>query len=94
MTDRTFDAKVAKLMELQEQIKELESKMDGLKEDIQTEMESRDVDSIATKKYKATWMPIVSNRFDSTAFKKAHGDLYTLFTKVSETKRFTFKAIA
>lgn len=94
MTDRTFDTKVAKLMELNEQMKAIEKQMDALKEDITNEMTARDVDVISTKKYSASWPVIVSNRFDSTAFKKSFADLYKQFTKASESRRFTFKAVA
>jgi len=94
MTDRTFDSKVAKMMELNEQMKAIEKQMDALKEDITNEMTLRDVDVISTKKYSASWSVIVSNRFDSTAFKKSFADLYKQFTKVSEARRFTFKSVA
>lgn len=94
MTDRTFDNKVAKLMELQKQMDELTKQMEDIKTDIKVEMESRETDRISTKKYSAVWQTITSNRFDSTAFKKAHDDLYKLFTKATESKRFTFKAVA
>lgn len=94
MTDRTFDKKVAQLVELQKQIDALEKQMEGIKTDIKVEMESREVDAISTKKFRADWKTIVSNRFDSSAFKKAYEDLYKLFSKPSESRRFTFKAVA
>ena len=94
MTDRTFDNKVAKLMALQEELDTITKQMDLLKEDIKAEMTARDTDRISTKKYSATWQSIISNRFDSVAFKKVHDDLYKMFSKSSETKRFTFKAVA
>lgn len=94
MTDRTFDSKMAKLMELSAQMEQIEKQMNALKDDIKAEMTARSVDEIGTKKYSAKWAVIVSNRFDSSAFKKAHEVLYRQFTKVSESKRFTFKAVA
>lgn len=94
MTDRTFDKKVAELVELQEQMDAISKRMEDIKTDIKVEMESRDTDRISTKKYSAVWQSIVSNRFDSSAFKKAYEDLYKLFSKPSESRRFTFKAVA
>lgn len=94
MTDRTFDKKVAQLVELQKQIDSLTQQMEDIKTDIKVEMESWDTDRISTKKYSAVWQSIVSNRFDSSAFKKAYEDLYKLFSKPSESRRFTFKAVA
>lgn len=93
MTDRTFDKKVAELVELQEQMDAISKRMEDIKTDIKVEMESRDTDRISTKKYSAVWQSIVSNRFDSSAFKKAYEDLYKLFSKPSESRRFTFKAV-
>lgn len=94
MTDRTFDKKVAELVELQEQMDAISKRMEDIKTDIKVEMESRYTDRISTKKYSAVWQSIVSNRFDSSAFKKAYEDLYKLFSKPSESRRFTFKALA
>jgi len=94
MTDRTFDKKVAELMELQQQMDAITKRMDDIKTDIMVEMEAREVEVISTKKYSASWPTIVSNRFDSSAFKKAFGDLYKQFTKHSEYRRFSFKSVA
>lgn len=93
MTDRTFDSKVRKLFALQAQVDELEKEMDDLKSEIKTEMLARDVDNIVTQRYSASWPLIISNKFDTTAFKQAHGRLYKQFTKASESRRFTYKAV-
>lgn len=94
MTDRTFDKKVAELVALQAQMDAISKRMEDIKTDIMVEMESREVDVITTKKFRADWKTIVSNRFDSSAFKKAFADLYTQFCKHNEYKRFTFKSVA
>ena len=49
------------------------------------------VDTLLGDEHKATWKEVISNRFDSKAFKAAgHEDLYKEFTKPSTSKRFTF----
>lgn len=35
------------------------------------------------------WTSILSNRFDTTGFKKEHGELYKAFTKQTASRRFT-----
>lgn len=35
------------------------------------------------------WTAILSNRFDTTGFKKMYGDLYKAFTKQTASRRFT-----
>jgi predicted phage-related endonuclease len=53
-------------------------------------MEENDIDTLLGDEHKATWKEIVSNRFDSTAFKKDHADMYKTYQKESKSMRFTF----
>ena len=39
--------------------------------------------------YIVRWTSVLSNRFDSTAFKKEHDELYKRFTKQVASKRFS-----
>ena len=52
------------------------------------------LDEHATDEYlcdegKITYREVLSNRFQSTAFKKIHGDLYKAFVKPTVNMRFT-----
>jgi predicted phage-related endonuclease len=40
-------------------------------------------------KYIVRWTPVLSQRFDTTGFKKAYGDLYKDFTKQTASRRFS-----
>ena len=40
--------------------------------------------------HKATYKEVISNRFDSGAFKKDHADMYEAYKKPSSSMRFTF----
>ena len=40
---------------------------------------------------RCTFSEVISNRFDSTNFKKTHADLYNAFLKKSTSMRFTIK---
>lgn len=40
--------------------------------------------------HKATYKQVISNKFDSTAFKKDHADMYEAYKKESSSMRFTF----
>lgn len=53
-------------------------------------MEAEGIDTILGDEHKATYKEVVSNRFDSTAFKKDHADMYTAYQKASKSMRFTF----
>ena len=93
MLNITFDAKMKELMRLQREADKLDEQIKSIKEEIKTEMSIRGVESITTNRYSASWKLIVSNRFDSSAFKKAYGELYTKYTKPSESRRFTFESL-
>lgn len=77
------------------QYRMMEAEAKALKEAIEAElkemMETEGVDTLIGDEHKATYKEVVSNRFDSTAFKKAgHEDLYKEFSKPSKSMRFTF----
>ena len=64
---------------VKEQEEEIKQNMvaDGMTEYIGTE-------------HKATYKEVISNRFDSTAFKKDHADMYEAYKKESSSMRSTF----
>ena len=53
------------------------------------EMLERDTEELEAGKYIVRWTSVLSNRFDSTAFKKQHSELYKSFTKQVASKRFS-----
>ena len=52
-------------------------------------MLEEDTEELEVGAYIIRWTSVLSNRFDSTAFKKEHADLYKTFTKQVASKRFT-----
>lgn len=77
------------LKELQAMEAELKAEIDELKQEAIDYMTEAGVDEVVTDDAKATYRSVLSNRFDSTAFKRVHEDLYRAFTKVTECRRFT-----
>ena len=55
-------------------------------------MMERDTEELTAGKYIVRWTSVLSNRFDTTSFKKVYGDLYKAFTKQSASRRFTISA--
>lgn len=92
MTNRQYDNRLRKLSELEAQKKELEEQIKALQEEIKSDM--GDTEEIDTGKWIVRWTKSISNRFDTTAFKKSHKKLYDEFCKASESRRFSYKAIA
>ena len=52
-------------------------------------MLEREVEELTAGAYIIRWTSVLSNRFDTTGFKKAYGELYKTFTKQSASRRFS-----
>ena len=91
MTDRTIDAKAKRILELDERIKELQEQSDKLKEALQAEM--GESEQLMTKKYVINWIHICQQKFDTKRFKTKHPDLYNIFAKDSNSRRFSVKEV-
>ena len=89
MTDRVLNNKVKKLKALQEKAAELEKSMKELETAIKDEMTAREAEELKSGDYTIKYKTIVSNKFDSKAFKTAYESLYNQYLKVTSTKRFT-----
>ena len=89
MSRNEIEAKVEYLQELEAFIDELKAECDGIKDTIKAEMLDRDVTELQAGKYIIRWTDVLSNKFDSTSFKKVYGDLYKAFTKQVASKRFS-----
>ena len=89
MSTKDLQAKVKELKELKIMASELADEIGSIEDEIKAEMLARDTDEIITGEYKIRYKLVESTRFDTTAFKKAHADIYNLFTKQTSTRRFT-----
>lgn len=77
------------MKELQAMEAELKAEIEKLKAEAVTYMVDNDLDEIVTDDFKACYTTVLSNKFQTSAFKKVHMDLYKAFTKQTEYKRFT-----
>lgn len=89
MSTIELTSKVKELKELKMMAEELAAEITAIEDSIKAEMTARETDELITGEYKIRWKKVVSNRFDTTAFKKTHADLYEQYTKTTETRRFT-----
>lgn len=89
MTNRMIDNRIRRMMELEAMMKALADEHDELKDEVEIEMDNRKVDEINTGKFIVRYKGIVSNRFDTKAFKEADPETYELYTKISTSRRFT-----
>lgn len=84
-----FVSKIEQLQELEEIIEEAKAEVEKLKDDIKVEMFKRNTDEMKVGRYVVKWTEVLSNRFDTTAFKKLFPEVYKEFTKQSASRRFT-----
>ena len=89
MSANELTTKVRELKELKAMIEELSAEASTIEDEIKAEMTARNVTELTVDVFKVRWTPTTSSRFDSSAFKKVHGDLYAQYTKQTTTRRFS-----
>ena len=77
------------LKELEALISEAQAELDGIKDELKSEMQSRNTEELDVDVFKIRYKTVKSNRFDTTAFKSTHKDLYDQYVKQTESRRFT-----
>ena len=89
MTKNEMIKKIEELQEFETFIEEIKAEAETIKDSIKAEMLDRDIEELAAGQYIVRWTSILSNRFDTTSFKKQFGDLYKSFTKQTSSRRFS-----
>ena len=64
----------------------------GIRNTIKAEMEAREVEELIAGQYIVRYTAVLSNRFDSTAFKKVMPEVYKAYTKQVSSRRFSISA--
>lgn len=89
MSTIEITSKIAALKELEDLIEEAKAEAETLRDEIKAEMLSRNTEELEAGQYIVRWTSVLSQRFDTTGFKKAYGDLYKDFTKQIASRRFS-----
>ena len=89
MSQNEMISKVEQLREWEQLLEEAQAEAEALRDSIKAEMLEQGTEELQVGAYIIRWTSVLSNRFDSTAFKKEHSDLYKSFTKQVASKRFT-----
>ena len=82
-------AKIELLNKYEAMIDEMKSEAEAIRNSIKAEMEAREVEEMIAGQYIVRYTSILSNRFDSTAFKKVMPEIYKAYTKQVSSRRFT-----
>ena len=92
MSANEITTKIEALRELEELIEEAKVEAESLRDEIKAEMLNRNTEEMSVGQYIVRFTSILSNRFDTTGFKRAYGELYKEFTKQTASRRFTISA--
>ena len=82
-------AKIELLNKYEAMIEEMKGEADSIRNSIKAEMEAREVEELIAGQYNVRYTSVLSNRFDSTAFKKVMPEIYKAYTKQISSRRFT-----
>lgn len=89
MSENTLKAKVRELKELKAMQDELAAEITAIEDEIKAVMTENNTDEMIVDVFKIRWTPVTSKRFDSAAFRAAHGDLYEQYIKTVSSRRFS-----
>ena len=85
-------AKIELLNKYEAMIDEMKSEAESIRNTIKAEMEERDLEELIAGQYIIRYTSVLSQRFDSTAFKKVMPEVYKAYTKQVSSRRFTISA--
>ena len=92
MSTIEIQAQIESLKALEELIEEAKAEAETLRDSIKQELLNRNTEELTAGKYIVRWTSVLSQRFDSTAFKKVMPEIYQAYTKQVSSKRFTISA--
>ena len=92
MSTIEITSKIESLRALEELIEEAKAEAETLRDEIKSEMMARNTEELAVGQYIVRWTSVLSQRFDSTAFKKVMPEVYKAYTKQISSRRFTLSA--
>jgi len=80
---------VKEMKEYMEMKEALQRELDILRDQAISWLLENECDEVLTDAGKITYREVISRRFDTTAFKKEHGEIYTAYTKSTTCMKFT-----
>jgi len=89
MSKTEMISKIEALNEWEALMEEAKAEAEALRDEIKAEMAREDIEEMEVGQYIIRWTSVLSQRFDSTAFKKVMPDVYKSFTKQVASRRFS-----
>ena len=89
MSTIEITSKIEALKDLESLIEEAKAEAEARRDEIKAEMLSRDTEEMEAGQYIVRWTSVLSQRFDTTAFKKVMPEVYKAYTNQVSSRRFT-----
>ena len=89
MSNIEITGKIEALKDLESLIEEAKAEAEALRDGIKSEMLNRDTEEMEAGQYIVRWTSVLTQRFDTTAFKKVMPDVYKAYTKQVSSRRFS-----
>ncbi len=89
MTKAEIINKIEALNEWESIIEEAKAEAEALRDSLKAEMLEQNTEELEAGTYIIRWTSVLSQRFDTTAFKKSHGEMYKEYTKQVSSRRFS-----
>ena len=89
MSKTDIITKINELKEMEELLEEAKAVAESLRDEIKAEMLAQDIEEMEAGQYIVRWTSVLTQRFDTTSFKKAMPDVYKAFVKQTASRRFS-----
>ncbi|MBR5485727.1 MAG: hypothetical protein IKV41_04385 [Oscillospiraceae bacterium] len=89
MSKQELITKIEELKQWEALMEEAQNEVEALRDLIKAEMLQQETEEMVVGAYIVRWTSVLSNRFDTTAFKKMMPDVYKAYTKQVSSRRFT-----
>ena len=89
MSTIEITSKIETLKDLESLIEEAKAEAEALRDEIKSEMLNRNTEELKAGQYIVRWTSVLTQRFDTTAFKKVMPEVYKEYTKQISSRRFS-----
>lgn len=89
MSTAELSSKIEALKEWEAVIDEAQAEAEAIRDEIKAEMLKLNTEELQAGAYIVRWTSVLSQRFDTTAFKKVMPEVYKAYIKQVTSRRFT-----
>ena len=89
MSTNELTNKIEALQEWERLMEEAKAEAEAIRDEIKQELLNRNTEELEAGAFIVRWTSVLSQRFDTTAFKKVMPEVYKAYTKQVTSRRFS-----